>query len=90
MILRNLLNNLLDKAIRDYLNNPTDPQDKNRYVRPDGKLVGDLENALKEIKNNPDSQDSFYALLDAIHEYNTGKGIVTPRKIFRSSQRNGR
>ena len=79
----------LDKAIRDYLNNPTDPQDKNRYVRPDGKLVGDLENALKEIKNNPDSQDSFYALLDAIHEYNTGKGIVTPRKILDQANATG-
>ncbi|MFA5771022.1 MAG: hypothetical protein WC894_06060 [Patescibacteria group bacterium] len=79
----------LDKAIRDYLNNPTDPQDKNRYVRPDGKLVGNLENALKEIKNNPKSQDSFYGLIDAIHEFNTGKGIVTPRKILDQANATG-
>ena len=83
------LNQPVDEVIRNYLKNPTNPQNKNRYIGPDGKLVGNIEKALKNIQNNPKSQDSFYGLLDAIHEFNTGKGIVTPRKILDQANATG-
>lgn len=83
------LNQPVDEVIRNYLKNPTNPQNKNRYIGPDGKLVGNIEKALKNIQNNPKNQDSFYGLLDAIHEFNTGKGIVTPRKILDQANATG-
>ena len=83
------LNKSVDEAIRSYLNNPTDPKDKKRYIGSDGKLVGNIEETLKEIKNNPKSQDAFYALLDAIHQFNTGEELVTPAKILQQTNATG-
>ena len=53
--------------------------------KPGKALVGDLEKALIDIRNNPYSQKSVYGLLDALHRFNTGKAMVTPESIMNQS-----
>lgn len=78
---------ILERDIRKYLKNL---KSNNRYVyrqyeengSPGKALVGDLEKVLIEIRNNPYSQKSIYDLFDALHQYNTGKSLVTPDQIM--------
>ena len=53
--------------------------------KPGKALVGDLEKALIDIRNNPYSQKSVYGLLDALHKFNTGRPMVTPESIMNQS-----
>jgi hypothetical protein len=50
--------------------------------KPGKALVGNLEQALIDIRNNPYSQRSVFGLLDALHRFNTGKSMVTPEQIM--------
>lgn len=78
-----------DKVIENFLKNLKDSNGLSMYLNKDGKLDANIENALHEINKNPQSQDSYYSLLDAIHQFNTGRELVTPAKILQQANATG-